>query len=184
MRIPAGVAVFLLIVLLFEMLLGLAGLEEHDRKFAPRSSYPVFTAGEGAGADLLVTSSHFRGFLNYQEFAARKAEGVRRVFVVGGSAAYAWPYGEEYGFTGYLRRALEKVSPGGFEIINAAGMSYGSHRVLDVLGDVVLHDPDLVVVYSGNNEYVERNVLPAAGPGGGRGGVAEKAAGFESIHVL
>jgi tetratricopeptide (TPR) repeat protein len=85
---------------------------------------------------------------------------LTRIFIVGGSAAFAWPYTEEYGFSGYLRRALDRKAPGKFEVINAAGMSFGSHRVLDVLKDVVQFDPDLIIVYSGNNEYVERNVLP------------------------
>ena len=71
-----------------------------------------------------------------------------------------FPYNAEHGFSGYLRRALGKAAPGRFEVINASGMSFGSHRVRDVLKDVVLFEPDLVIIYSGNNEYVEQNVLP------------------------
>ena len=98
--------------------------------------------------------------MNAQSFAIDKAPGVLRVFVLGGSAAYGYPLTEEFGFTGYLRRALSGALPGGYEIVNVAGMSYGSHRVLDILEEVLTYDPDLVVVYSGNNEYIEHNVLP------------------------
>jgi tetratricopeptide (TPR) repeat protein len=59
-----------------------------------------------------------------------------------------------------MQRALDAVAPGRYEIINAAAMSYGSHRVLDLLTDVVRMEPDLILVWSGNNEYIERNALP------------------------
>lgn len=155
-----GVIFFFLILLIFEFLLSFAGLDKYDKIFMPRSTYPIFVPGKGAQADYYVTNPHFGAYLNTQSFLKAKSAGLRRIFVVGGSAAYGFPLNEEYGFSGYLRRALDKVAPGRFEIINVAGMSFGSHRVLDVLKDVVLFEPDLVIIYSGNNEYVERNVLP------------------------
>ncbi|MDD5759230.1 MAG: tetratricopeptide repeat protein [Desulfobulbaceae bacterium] len=106
-----------------------------------------------------MTNVHFRNSINAQTFPIKKANGVTRIFVIGGSAAFAWPFTEEFGFSGYLRRVLNKFAPGKFEVINAAGMSFGSHRVYDVLQDVIKLSPDLVIVYSGNNEYVERNVI-------------------------
>lgn len=156
-----GVIFFSLLVLTLEILLSFAGLERYDHQFMPRSSYPIFVPDKEQ-PDTYVTSPHFETFINKQPFRKVKPAGLTRIFIVGGSAAYGFPYTEEYGFSGYLRRALEKAAPGRFEVINAAGMSFGSHRVLDVLKDVVKHDPDLVIVYSGNNEYVERNILPAA----------------------
>jgi len=148
-------------IALSELFLGLFSLERFDREFMPRSSFPVFVLDSKRSPEEYVTSPHFTGHLNLQTFSREKQPGVTRIFVVGDSAAYAWPYTEEYGFSGYLRRALGKAYPGRFEIVNAAGMSYGSHRVLDVLKDVILHEPDLVIIYSGNNEFVERNLLPA-----------------------
>ncbi|MCL7489218.1 MAG: tetratricopeptide repeat protein [Desulfobulbaceae bacterium] len=151
---------FFLILLLLEFIIGFAGLERYDHKFMPRSSYPIFVAGKGDMADYYVTNPHFGAYINKQSFLRVKPADVSRIFVVGGSAAYGFPYTEEYGFSGYIRRALDQAAPNRFEIINASGMSFGSHRVLDILKDVTLYDPDLVIVYSGNNEYVEQNVLP------------------------
>lgn len=155
-----GVIFFILILLLLEFLFSFAGLEKYDQEFMPRSSYPIFVPGKGEKSDYYVTSPHFGAYINSQSFLRKKPADLTRIFVVGGSAAYGFPYTEEYGFSGYLRRALDRAESGRFEIINAAGMSFGSHRVLDVLKDVVLFEPDLVIIYSGNNEYVERNVLP------------------------
>ncbi|MHB8810461.1 MAG: hypothetical protein ACYC9M_10670 [Desulfobulbaceae bacterium] len=117
-------------------MLNFAGLEKYDQLFMPKSSYPIFVPGEGDRSEYYVTSPHFGKYLNTQSFLRNKPVGVTRIFVVGGSAAYGFPYTEEYGITGYLRRALDKTMPGRFEIINGAGMSFGSHRVLDVLKDM------------------------------------------------
>jgi tetratricopeptide (TPR) repeat protein len=155
-----GFIFFCLILLMFEFLLSFAGLEKHDSKFMPKSSYPIFVPGKGDMSDYYVTSPHFGAYINSQSFLREKPADLTRIFVIGGSAAYGFPYTEEYGFSGYLRRALDKAVQGNFEVINVSGMSFGSHRVLDVLKDVVLHEPDLVIIYSGNNEYVEQNILP------------------------
>lgn len=154
-----ALVVFCLIALLLNGLLSFIGLDKYDKEFLPRTSYPIFVPGEGSLAQYYVTNSHFLNAINKQKFKIKKPAGLTRIFVVGGSAAFAWPYTEEYGFSGHLRRALDSFAPGKFEVVNATGMSFGSHRVYDVLQDVVEFDPDLVIVYSGNNEYVERNVI-------------------------
>lgn len=150
----------LFILLVLEFFLSFANLEKYDHEFIPKSSYPVFVKGKGELAGLYVSNDHFSEFLNWQTFPLKKDAGTFRIFVIGGSAAYAWPYVDTFGFTGHLRRAFDNVMPEKVQVINAAGMSYGSHRVLDILQDVLLLKPDLVVVLSGNNEYVERNILP------------------------
>jgi len=158
-KLLSGVVFFCLILLILEFFLGFAGLEKYDKEFMPKSSYPIFIPGKGEMADYYVTNPHFGAYINTQSFLRKKPADLTRIFVVGGSAAYGFPYTEEYGFSGYLRRALDTFAPGKFEVINAAGMSFGSHRVLDVLKDVAQLEPDIVIIYSGNNEYVEKNVL-------------------------
>lgn len=125
----------------------------------PNVSYPVFVPGEGDLAEFYVTNPHFAKTMSRQRFARVKPPGVKRVFILGGSAALGWPGPVESGFTGYIQRALDQVAPGRYEIINTAAMSYGSHRVVDLLSDIVRMEPDLIVVWSGNNEYIEQNTL-------------------------
>lgn len=155
-----GVLFFVLMILLVELLLGMFHLERADHLFAQRSSFPFFIPGTGAHADDYVTNPHFSYQLNLQSFPRQKKAGVKRIFILGSSAAYGWPYTEEYGFSGYLRRALNNGAPNTYEIIDAAGMSFGSHRALDELRDIVTYDPDLIIINSGNNEYIEKNILP------------------------
>lgn len=166
-RLAAGFAVFCLVIAALEILLGLLRVDRYDSEFTPRSSYPLFVPGVGPRADSYVTNEHFWRAINFQQFSRVKDKGVFRVFVLGGSAAHGWPVHDRESFTGYLRRALDQAAPGRFEIVNAAGVSYGTHRMLDLLTDVLRFDPDMVVIYEGNNEYVERNVLPSGERKGG-----------------
>lgn len=161
-----GLGVALLLLFLLEVAASLLPLESFDRKFID-PSHPFFVPGKREFAGRYVSNPYARPFMNFQTFACRKAPGVTRVFFLGGSAALGWPSSEECSFTGSLRRILEKNFPGRFEIINAAVMSFGSHRVFEVLRDVVELEPDLVVIWCGNNEFVEHNAISTA-PLGGR----------------
>ncbi len=153
-----GLAVASLFLLLLEGGARLLPLERWERD-NPNLSYPLFVPGTGADEGYYVGNPHFADVTRIQRFAREKPPGVKRVFVLGSSAALGWPGDPRTAFTGYLQRAMEKVAPGRYEIINAAAVSYGSHRQLDLLADIVRMEPDLVIVWSGNNEYVERNAL-------------------------
>jgi tetratricopeptide (TPR) repeat protein len=94
---------------------------------------------------------------NYQEFRAEKPAGGFRLFVLGGSSAWGFPWGAEVAFAHPLGLALEAVRPGRtIESINAAAMSYGSHRLRIVAREVLGYSPDAIVVFEGHNEFVER----------------------------
>jgi tetratricopeptide (TPR) repeat protein len=94
---------------------------------------------------------------NYQEFRAEKPAGGFRLFVLGGSSAWGFPWGAEVAFAHPLGLALEAARPGRtIESINAAAMSYGSHRLRIVAREVLGYSPDAIVVFEGHNEFVER----------------------------
>lgn len=152
----ALLAVLLLLASL-ELLARLLPLQRFEPKLIDQS-YPIFVSGSGQDQANFVTNSYFEPYMSFQRFAKKKPAGVTRVFMLGASAALGWPSDEACSATGYLRRSLNELVPGRFEIINAATMSFGSHRVLDLLHDIVELDPDIVIVWSGNNEYVEDNV--------------------------
>lgn len=83
-----------------------------------------------------------------------KEVGTRRIFVLGGSAAQGVP---EPGFSmgRQLEAMLEITYPEQrFEVINAAMTAINSHVVLPIARDCAKYQPDLFVVYMGNNEVV------------------------------
>jgi len=89
-----------------------------------------------------------------------KPEGVFRIFVFGESAAMG-DLNEAYSFPRVLRVMLEQRFPAlRFEVINTAITAINSHAVLPIARESSAYDPDLYIVYMGNNEVVGPN-----GPG-------------------
>ena len=155
----------LLSVLLFfvgaELVLTVAGVEptrSHEDPFVGFvGSDPLFVPDQDAqGEPILVTAPNKRGFFNPQAFPAAKQPGTLRVFCLGGSTTYGRPYSDRTSFAGWLRVLLPEADPGRrVEVINAGGISYASYRVARVAEEVLAYDPDVLVVYTGHNEFLE-----------------------------
>ncbi len=87
-------------------------------------------------------------------FVSKKPAGTLRLFILGGSAAQGIP-NPEFSFGRILEALLRHRYPGiGFEVINAAMTAINSHVVLEIAADCASQEPDLFVVYMGNNEVV------------------------------
>ena len=148
---------------LFEVGLRVAGYG------AGRTEYAAFrrAAGGGplfrltrdsSGREVYATDPRRLTFFNYQEFPARKEPGTFRVFCFGGSSTYGRPYRWETAFPRWMELVLNSSeSPLRFEVINVGGISYASYRVLGLVQEVLEngYEPDLLVVYTGHNEFLE-----------------------------
>lgn len=85
---------------------------------------------------------------------ARKAPGTYRIFVLGESAAFGDP-DPTYGFARYLEVMLrERFPQTEFEVINTSTTAINSHVLLPMIEDLAHYQPDLFVIYAGNNEVV------------------------------
>ncbi len=95
---------------------------------------------------------------------AHKPANTFRVFCLGSSACAGWPHARDETFSAYLQQALQTAYPGKtIEIINAAGHGFAAYRTRRVLDEAVKLDPDLLLVWEGNNEFLEdRNYTPPA----------------------
>jgi tetratricopeptide (TPR) repeat protein len=81
-----------------------------------------------------------------------KLENAYRIFVLGASAAQGEPDGA-FGFGRFLKVMLQDKYTGvNFEVIIAATAAINSHVVLEIAKDCAKHEPDLFIVYLGNNE--------------------------------
>jgi len=82
--------------------------------------------------------------------------GVFRVFILGGSAAQGWPHPPNETFSYYLEKTLNRINPSRkTEVINCAVHGYASYRVLQVFEQIKKFHPDLIIVWCGNNEFLE-----------------------------
>jgi len=85
-------------------------------------------------------------------FPADKPDDTYRIFILGASAAQGTPE-PAFSFGRVLQKMLEDKYPEvKFEIINTAMTAINSHVVLQIAKDCARHDPNLLIVYLGNNE--------------------------------
>lgn len=147
--------------LLLELGLRLGGVQPvtdtHD-PFAGFSQIPLLVPIEGENGEQLVTTAPSKlVWFNSQTFAKQKPAGTRRVFCVGGSTTYGHPYWDTTSYSGWLRELLPLVDDScDWEVINAGGVSYASYRVAAVMEELARYEPDLFIVYSVHNEFLER----------------------------
>ena len=95
-----------------------------------------------------------RDFDDGLTFEKEKAPGTFRIFILGGSAARGTP-DQMYSFGRLLEAMLADMYPDiDFEVYNAALTAVNSHVVREIAKDCAKYDPDLFLVYLGNNEVV------------------------------
>jgi tetratricopeptide (TPR) repeat protein len=83
-----------------------------------------------------------------------KSPGAYRVFILGGSAAMGSP-DPSFAFWRILEEMLQARYPGAeIEVVNTAMAAINSHVVRQIARESARHEPDLFVVYLGNNEVV------------------------------
>ncbi len=97
-----------------------------------------------------------QSFFRPESFAARKADDEYRVFCLGGSTVQGRPYAIETSFTTWLELSLQTADPSRtWEVVNCGGVSYASYRLAPILDEVLDYKPDLVILYTGHNEFLE-----------------------------
>jgi Flp pilus assembly protein TadD len=159
-KVLFSIAVTVAFFALLEGVLALAGVK--PRLFADdpyvgfSSTTPLFVpVTSDDGTRWMTTSPAKLTLFNEQRFRADKPDGVTRIFCVGGSTTFGRPYDDATSFCGWIRAFLDEADPGSFEVVNAGGVSYASYRVALLMEELANYEPDLFVVYSGHNEFLE-----------------------------
>jgi tetratricopeptide (TPR) repeat protein len=87
-------------------------------------------------------------------FPATKAKDSYRIFVLGASAVKGEP-DNAYNFSRQLKTMLkEQYAHTNFEVTTVAMVAINSHVLVEMARDCAGHDPDLMILYLGNNEVV------------------------------
>jgi tetratricopeptide (TPR) repeat protein len=164
-KIFMSVVVTVVFFVLLEGLLAVVGVRRgayaDDPYVGFSSTSPLFVERTGTdGAAEMVTADNKLSLFNPQHFPLRKGEAVR-IFCVGGSTTFGRPYGDTTSFCGWLRELLPVADPSRrWEVVNAGGVSYASYRVALLMEELIKYQPDVFVVYSGHNEFLERRTYP------------------------
>ena len=149
------------ILILLELSLALFGVAparvEQDPYVGFSNWFPLFVEEtDPSGEPVMVTAPNKLDLFNDQRFQANKPEDVCRVFCMGGSTTYGRPFRDPTSFCGWLRLMLPKADPTRqWEVVNAGGISYASYRVVRLMEELSQYEPDLFIVYTGHNEFLE-----------------------------
>jgi tetratricopeptide (TPR) repeat protein len=148
--LAVGIPVFLLLML--EMGLRLGGFGKPATFLIPDDK-PGYLRTNPDFASLFLPGNFDLRPLNFR-VAAHKAPNTVRIVVLGESAAQGIPV-PSFAFAPQLRAQLRSRFPGKeFEVINTGIVAINSHVVYQIAREMARYEPDLFVVYMGNNEVV------------------------------
>ena len=161
------IALFTLLVplcffVLLEGLLAVLGFQplryENDPYVGFASTEPLYVEHQlSSGGKVLRTAPNKIYLFNAMQFPQEKTAGSYRIFCTGGSTTYGRPYANATSYCGWLRQFLAALDPARtWEVINAGGISYASYRVALLTEELIDYQPDLFIVYSGHNEFLEK----------------------------
>lgn len=87
-------------------------------------------------------------------FLVKKPENTFRVFVMGSSTVYGFPYERNLMFSRILHQRLESAYPGKkIEMVNTSITAINSFTLLDFAGQILKYEPDAILIYAGHNEF-------------------------------
>jgi lysophospholipase L1-like esterase len=116
------------------------GFDETSRLFVSAPGHP----------ELRTTAPEKRAAFWQQSFSVPKPPGTLRLVAVGESSVNML-HGELQAISAHLSSRLGRP----VDLINAGGLSYGSQRLVPIVRELVDYQPDVVVLYLGNNEFEE-----------------------------
>ena len=143
-----GLAAFILL----EVTLRLFDIGQPDNTSGFDPAAPLF---ERQGA-VYRTARAREPFFCPQEFPAQKSSRAFRIFCLGGSTVYGHPYLSDTAFPRWLEMELAGADPTRtYQAVNCGGVSYASYRLLPILKEILRYQPDLVIITTGENEFLE-----------------------------
>lgn len=159
-KLVFAVATSAFLVLFCELVLAWAGVKPivvmEDPYVGFASTSQLFQTSASSPA-IVETSPAKLDFFNYQSFPKQKPGDTFRIFTLGGSTTYGRPFEDDTSFSGWLRSYVQAAAPErAVEVINCGAISYASYRVARVMEELLDYEPDLFIIYSGNNEFLER----------------------------
>ena len=146
--------------ILLEVVLALSGIQpllvSEDPYVGFSKLIPLFVEKQDNGRQVFSTAKNKLNYFNQQSFPRKKDSNSYRIFCMGGSTTYGRPFDYRTSFCGWLEAFLNTVEPDrNWQVINAGGISYASYRVAALMEELENYQPDLFIIYSGHNEFLE-----------------------------
>ncbi len=125
--------------------------------------YPLFIDDTVDSNYLILNPEVSKRYFPVEEFATKgqydlflkeKPEKTLRVVVQGASTSAGFPYQHGGSFPRLLEQRLQYSYPDyQIEVINTSLAATNSFTILDFVDEIIEQDPDIIIIYSGHNEY-------------------------------
>lgn len=147
----------LIVFLTLELVLRACGWGGHPpilREFKGTSKNVLVATHREAVRQYFFANPDTSGANTPYYFLMPKPADTVRVFLMGASAIQGWPQPRHLAPSAFLEFMLRDVWPDReIEVINFGTTAIASFPVRDILNQVIEYDPDVVVIYSGHNEF-------------------------------
>lgn len=91
-------------------------------------------------------------------FDLKKSEKVYRVFLLGEAAISGWPYSTNKSLQKKIEKIIGENHEGkNAEIITLSFAGFNSSQALDIVSEIFEYEPDLIIIYTGHNEFYGYN---------------------------
>jgi tetratricopeptide (TPR) repeat protein len=153
----AAIALSLLFIASIEGALRLCGFGGYPPTIVQAGPTPAgtlcYTDNPGPASYFFANKSR-PGSVNTYTFHSPKPKGTVRIVLAGESAAKGFPQSMAFASSAFLETMLRDLWPDRkVEVINLGTTAVASFPVLDMLTESLDYEPDLAVVYVGNNEF-------------------------------
>jgi hypothetical protein len=119
----------------------------------------------------------------HEELPLKRADGPRRVVFLGESAAAGWFYAPHLTPALVLERQLAAVAgPGAWEVVNLAKVDLSAPELMGLCGSVHQLQPDVIVLFAGNNWPQTYRVPPPGVPGPAEAALAFRQDGLRGLQ--
>ena len=173
---------------LFEISLRILGIGAVNETLDPfiAINHPVSLFELNAEQTQYQTVAARKRYFQEASFSKNKTDDTFRIFCLGGSTVQGRPFAVETSFTSWLKLQLEVADPNRkWEIVNCGGVSYASYRLLPILTEIMNYEPDLVVIYTGHNEFLEdRTYAHLRDPSGWQSISQHAVRNIRTIHLV
>ncbi len=120
----------------------------------PTAAGMVYYTDNPGPASYFFANKSRPGSINTYTFLMPKPKGTVRIMLAGESAAKGFPQSQAFASSAFLESMLTDVWPDRkVEVINLGTTAVASFPVLDMLTEALDYEPDLAVVFVGNNEF-------------------------------
>ncbi|OQX95215.1 hypothetical protein B6I21_06565 [candidate division KSB1 bacterium 4572_119] len=142
------------LLLLFEIFLRVIGYGPNLNLFVTLENNPRYYKINPALGSRYFPSLSIKPQTSYDVMIKEKPDNGFRIFVLGGSSAFGYPYGRNGAFSAFLKDRLDDYLPNRkVEIVNMAMCAVGSYSVRDIGLELLSYQPDALLIYAGHNEF-------------------------------